>query len=68
MDYIYNVIMQTRDRKFLDRKLDDLHAEGLFPLPDKDYSAKYTWFRRIVNSEKGRRFLLITLPHLKRER
>lgn len=68
MDYLYNTIMLTRSGSALSRRIDELTAEGLFPLPDKDYSAKYTWFRRIVNSEKGRRFLLITLPHLKRER
>jgi glycosyltransferase involved in cell wall biosynthesis len=68
MDYLYNTIMLTRSGSALSRRIEELTAEGLFPLPDKDYSAKYTWFRRIVNSEKGRRFLLITLPHLKRER
>ena len=34
MDYIYNVIVQTRSRHYLDRKLSILRREGLFPLPD----------------------------------
>jgi hypothetical protein len=68
MDYLYNTIVLTRSSTLLAQRIEQLSAEGLFPLPDKDYSAKYSWFRRIVNSEKGRRFLIAILPRLKRER
>lgn len=68
MDYIYNIIMQTRDRKYLDRKLEDLHAEGLFPLPDHDYTTKYKWFRRLTNSSIGLTLLTNVLPMIKKER
>ncbi len=68
MDYIYNIIIQTRDRKYLDRKLEDLHAEGLFPLPDHDYTTKYKWFRRLTNSSIGLTLLTNVLPMIKKER
>lgn len=68
MDYIYNIITQTRSRKYLDRQLDDLHSRGLFPLPDKNYTRKYTWFRRMTNSRVGLSILMRTLPLMKEER
>ena len=68
MDYIYNVIVQTRSRHYLDRKLAILRREGLFPLPDKAYTSKYKWFRRLTNSNFGLNLLIRVLPLLKRER
>ena len=68
MDYIYNVIVQTRSRHYLDRKLAILRREGLFPLPDKAYTTKYKWFRRLTNSNFGLNLLVRVLPLLKRER
>ena len=68
MDYIYNIIMLTCSRQELDKRLEELYNEGLFPLPDRDYTKKYTWFRKMTNSSLGRTILLNTLPLLKRER
>ncbi len=68
MDYIYNVIMQTRSRHYLDRKLDLLRRKGLFPLPDRDYTTKYKWFRRLTNSQAGLSLLMNVLPVIKPER
>ena len=68
MDYLYNVIVQTRSRHYLERKLALLQRDGLFPLPDKNYTTKYKWFRRFSNSEFGRTLLLRLLPLLKRDR
>lgn len=62
MDYIYNVIVQTRSAKHLDNCIEELKKKGLFPLPDKNYTKKYTWFRRLTNSRIGRSVLLATLP------
>lgn len=62
MDYIYNVIVQTRSAKHLDNCIEDLKKKGLFPLPDKNYTKKYTWFRHMTNSRLGRSILLVTLP------
>ena len=67
MDYLYNIIMLTHSRQQLDTAIADLQSEGLFPLPKKNYSTKYKWFRRIVGTSVGRTFLLNILPHFKRE-
>ena len=68
MDYIYNVIVQTQSAHYLDRQLADLRAKGLFPLPDRDYTTKYKWFRRMTNSSVGLTLLLNTLPLFTKER
>lgn len=68
MDYIYQVILQKRSLQALNAHLDSLRQEGLFPLPDRDYSQKYKWFRRMLNTSVGRTMLLHTLPLLKKER
>lgn len=68
MDYIYNTIMLTRDRKQLDQRLQQLRSEGLFPLPNRNYTVKYTWFRRLTNSQLGLSILMRTLPMTHKER
>ena len=68
MDYIYQVIVQQRSQKALNACINELNSKGLFPLPDRDYSQKYIWFRKMTNSRLGRTILLNTLPLLKKER
>ena len=68
MDYIYQVIIQQRSHKALNACINELNSKGLFPLPDRDYSQKYIWFRKMTNSRLGRTILLNTLPLLKKER
>ena len=68
MDYIYNIIVQTRSRHYLDRKLAFLRKGGLFPLPDRDYTTKYKWFRRLTNSSMGLSLLMSILPMIDKER
>lgn len=68
MAYIYQVIIQQRSQKALNACIDDLTNKGLFPLPDRDYSQKYKWFRKMTNTRLGRTILLNTLPLLKKER
>ena len=68
MDYIYQVIVQQRSQQALNACIEDLSSKGLFPLPDRDYSQKYKWFRKMTNTRLGRTILLNTLPYLKRER
>lgn len=53
MDYLYNIIRQTGSRQHLEREMEVLRKQGLFPLPDRDYTQKYTWFRRLTNSSIG---------------
>ena len=68
MDYIYNTIMLTHSRRALDSCLKELRQHGLFPLPDRDFTQKYKWFRCMTNSAFGRTILLNTLPLMKKER
>lgn len=68
MDHIYNTIMVTRSPERLEETLEELRQYALFPLPDKNFSTKYTWFRRMTNSRLGRKLLLTTLPLMKKER
>lgn len=68
MDYIYNTIMLTRSRKQLDQRLEELRNDGLFPLPNRDYTTKYKWFRRMTNSRLGLAILMRTLPLTSKER
>lgn len=68
MDYLYNNILLYQSLSKLNAAIDTLRQEGLFPLPDRDYTAKYTWFRRLSNSSIGRVLLLHSLPLLKKER
>ena len=62
MDYIYNNIRLTHDGKHLEKCIERLHEKGLFPLPDRKYTKKYTWFRRLSMSKMGRKILLMTIP------
>lgn len=68
MDYIYNVIMLTRDGHYLDRQIQRLRKEGLFPLPDLRYTNKYRLFRWMTGLKIGRALMLVVLPLTKRER
>ena len=68
MAYIYQIIIQTHSSKMLEETIEQLRSKGLFPLPDKDYTQKYTWFRRMTNTRLGRTILLSTLPLMKKER
>ena len=61
MDYIYNIITLTHNGKYLERCIDELTQKGLFPLPDKDYTQKYKWFRRLSSTRQGRRMLCMIL-------
>ncbi len=68
MDYIYKVIIETQSHHYLNRQLERLRQQGLFPLPEKDYTAKYTWFRRLMGNPAGRTLLMRMLPLMTRER
>ena len=68
MDYLYNIILLTRNRHYLDRRIAELHAIGLYPLPKRDYTRKYIWFRRLINTEIGISMLMRAIPLMKKER
>lgn len=65
MDYIYKVIVETRNSHYLTKELEALHAKGLYPLPDRNYTQKYTWFRKMIGSRLGRAVLMNVLPLMK---
>lgn len=64
MDYIYNIIILTRDEQYLNHVLLRLEKRGLFPLPKKNYTRKYKLFSIMINSKAGRKILIHTLPRL----
>jgi glycosyltransferase involved in cell wall biosynthesis len=64
MDYIHNIIVFTQNMHYLDRKLNTLRQQGLFPLPDRDYTTTYKWFRRMTNSRIGLMMLMRVLPRI----
>ena len=49
----------THSMDKLNEAVDKLRELGLFPLPDKHYTAKYSLFRRLVNYKAGRYMLLL---------
>jgi glycosyltransferase involved in cell wall biosynthesis len=61
MDLIYNTIKSTHSEKHLDATITKLRDRGLFPLPDRKYTRKYSLFRKMVNSAIGRKILLISI-------
>ena len=68
MDYIYQVVWHTHSRQQLESEIQELTRLSLFPLPDKDYTTKYTWFRRLSATSIGRRMLLSIIPLTRKER
>lgn len=57
MDYLYNVITLTHSVEHLEKAIEPLYDRGLFPLPDKEYTTKYSLFRRMLNNQRCRRLL-----------
>ncbi|MBR1548242.1 MAG: glycosyltransferase family 2 protein [Prevotella sp.] len=68
MDHIYHVMRERRGAGELGECLDALRAEGLFPLPEGDYSLKYKWFRRLSGSAAGLALLRNAIPLMRKER
>lgn len=48
MDYLYNIIRETRSHHYLRRKIALLRRDGLYPLPSKHYTLKYTLFHLLL--------------------
>lgn len=64
MDFLYQTMVLTRSRKHLFREMKRLKQQGLYPLPQANYTPKYKWFRQWV----GSRWLFYAVITLKRER
>lgn len=61
MDYIFSTIKQTRSSRQLNERLERLETEGLFPLPDKRYTAYYSVFRRFTKNKIVRKLIELVL-------
>lgn len=68
MDYIYQVIRQTRSRKQLESEIKELTRLSLFPLPNQAYTTKYIWFRRMSATSVGRALLMRIISLTRQER
>ncbi len=64
MDLLYNTIIYTRSEQELEQTIERLHKNGLYPLPDKNYTKKYHIFRKLIQSKMGRKILLYTLARI----
>lgn len=62
MDYIYKIITLTHSQQELFKRIDALKTYGLFPLPNKNYTTKYIWFRKVSGTKAGLLLLLKMLP------
>ena len=58
MDYLYNNIRMKHSLIALNKAIAELRQHGLYPLPDKDYTKKYTMFRKMIGTYVGRIALL----------
>lgn len=59
MDYLYNNIRLKHSLIALNQAIKELKIYGLYPLPDKDYTKKYTLFRKMISTYVGRMALLL---------
>lgn len=61
MDHLYNTIKLTHSHHQLMEAIERLKALGLFPLPNRNYTRRYSVFRSMVNTAVGRRILLAAI-------
>lgn len=61
MDYLYNIIRRTHDHKLLKETMERLRGYGLYPLPDRDYTKKYKYFRKMIGNPLTRRLLFVII-------
>lgn len=59
MDYLYINIHLNHSLINLNKCIKQLKKHGLYPLPDKDYTKKYTMFRKAIGTYIGRLGLLL---------
>ena len=62
MDYLYNALTHLPSFPQIEKRVKALTEQGLFPLPYRNYTLKYKWFRRITLSRFGRKLLYALLP------
>lgn len=57
MDYLYLIIKRTHDHKYFEEAIERLSSHGLYPLPNKDYTKKYKYFRKMMSHRLTRNIL-----------
>ena len=57
MDHLYNTMCLADTTDEVEETVDRLRTQGLFPLPDRRYTWKYTCFRLLTASRMGRNIL-----------
>ncbi len=57
MDYIYQTIKLTHNGTELEERVAELTRQGLFPLPDRGYTNKYSLFRKATMTKRRRELL-----------
>ena len=62
MDFLYQIIHSRRNPKETEKAVKRLHAMGLFPLPPKNYTRKYQWFRLAMYTKAGRWLMSYLMP------
>lgn len=65
MDYLYNVMILTRDGHYLEEQTGILSRRNLFPLPNKRYTLKYTLFSVCSRCRAGRNLMILFLSLIK---
>ena len=63
MAYLYTTAKLTQSASRLNKATQTLKKLGLFPLPAKGYTRKYTMFRQLTRTAAGRRLLILITKH-----
>lgn len=61
VDYLCDIIRCTHDAGRLNAAIDRLADRGLYPLPDRDYSKRYRYFRKMIGNRITRRLLFVLI-------
>lgn len=61
MDYLCNIIRRTHSHALLCETMERLRGKGLYPLPDRDYTKKYRYFRKMIGNPLTRRLLFVII-------
>ena len=61
MEHLCNIIRSTGDRQELEAATERLRSHGLYPLPDRDYTKRYKYFRKMMSNKITRNMLFVLI-------
>lgn len=61
MEYLCNIIRRTGDKQELEEATERLRSHGLYPLPDRDYTKRYKYFRKMMSNRITRNMLFVLI-------